>query len=47
MTIKIKLYNSDVLFSGGFSSILYYQILSLLLDQSFILLKLFSVHLPL
>ena len=47
MTMKIKLHNSGVLFSGGFSSVLYYQILSLLWDQSFILLKLFSVHLTL
>lgn len=47
MTMKMKLYNSDELVSGGFSSILYYEIPSLLLDQSFKLLKTFSVHLPL
>ena len=47
MTMRIKPYNSDELFIGGFSSTLYYQIFSLLLDQSFILLILFSVHLPL
>ena len=45
MTMKMKLYNSDEMVSGGFSSILYYEIFSLLLDQSFILLKTFSVHL--